>query len=105
MSGEEGDSDAASKPGMCNREIVRRGALILFCDYVVSRETRGVVGQGQLLRSHLLPPSHQLGDHRTVDRSERWVLLRLVAEERFVCRSRASGTWSACLCDRNEPRV
>lgn len=36
----------AGKPGMCNREIVRRGALILFCDYVVSREVRGVVGQG-----------------------------------------------------------
>uniref|UniRef100_A0A673TZ91 Huntingtin n=1 Tax=Suricata suricatta TaxID=37032 RepID=A0A673TZ91_SURSU len=34
VSGEEEDSDAASKPGMCNREIVRRGALILFCDYV-----------------------------------------------------------------------
>ncbi|CAN2388520.1 positive regulation of aggrephagy [Pristimantis euphronides] len=31
------DSDEAeshSKLGMCNREIVRRGALILFCDYV-----------------------------------------------------------------------
>ncbi|XP_016051293.1 PREDICTED: huntingtin isoform X2 [Miniopterus natalensis] len=34
MSGEEEDSDLASKLGMCNREIVRRGALILFCDYV-----------------------------------------------------------------------
>ncbi|EPQ20418.1 Huntingtin [Myotis brandtii] len=33
MSGEE-DSELASKLGMCNREIVRRGALILFCDYV-----------------------------------------------------------------------
>ncbi|XP_023593769.1 huntingtin, partial [Trichechus manatus latirostris] len=32
--GEEDDSDLASKLGMCNREIVRRGALILFCDYV-----------------------------------------------------------------------
>ncbi|XP_070256233.1 huntingtin isoform X2 [Myotis yumanensis] len=32
MSGE--DSELASKLGMCNREIVRRGALILFCDYV-----------------------------------------------------------------------
>ncbi|XP_006875391.1 PREDICTED: huntingtin [Chrysochloris asiatica] len=31
---EEEDSDLASKLGMCNREIVRRGALILFCDYV-----------------------------------------------------------------------
>ncbi|XP_050803209.1 huntingtin isoform X2 [Gopherus flavomarginatus] len=32
-----GDSDefvSESKFGMCNREIVRRGALILFCDYV-----------------------------------------------------------------------
>uniref|UniRef100_A0A8C8S588 Huntingtin n=1 Tax=Pelusios castaneus TaxID=367368 RepID=A0A8C8S588_9SAUR len=26
--------DSESKFGMCNREIVRRGALILFCDYV-----------------------------------------------------------------------
>ncbi|TKC50975.1 hypothetical protein EI555_001287, partial [Monodon monoceros] len=34
MSGEDEDSDVASKLGMCNREIVRRGALILFCDYV-----------------------------------------------------------------------
>ncbi|XP_036183448.1 huntingtin isoform X3 [Myotis myotis] len=33
MSGEE-DTELASKLGMCNREIVRRGALILFCDYV-----------------------------------------------------------------------
>ncbi|XP_045429955.1 huntingtin isoform X2 [Pipistrellus kuhlii] len=31
--GEE-DSQPASQLGMCNREIVRRGALILFCDYV-----------------------------------------------------------------------
>ncbi|XP_069797989.1 huntingtin isoform X3 [Narcine bancroftii] len=31
---ENGDSKSASNPGMCNREIVRRGALILFCDYV-----------------------------------------------------------------------
>ena len=35
-SGEDEDPDVASKLGMCNREIVRRGALILFCDYVVS---------------------------------------------------------------------
>ncbi|XP_007456954.1 PREDICTED: huntingtin [Lipotes vexillifer] len=34
MSGEDEDSDVASKLGTCNREIVRRGALILFCDYV-----------------------------------------------------------------------
>nr|XP_036883165.1 huntingtin [Manis javanica] len=34
MSGEEEDSDLAPKLGMCTREIVRRGALILFCDYV-----------------------------------------------------------------------
>uniref|UniRef100_A0A8D0TIT0 Huntingtin n=1 Tax=Sus scrofa TaxID=9823 RepID=A0A8D0TIT0_PIG len=34
MSGEDEDSDAASRLGMCSREIVRRGALILFCDYV-----------------------------------------------------------------------
>uniref|UniRef100_A0A8C0PZF1 Huntingtin n=1 Tax=Canis lupus familiaris TaxID=9615 RepID=A0A8C0PZF1_CANLF len=34
MCGEEEDPDAACKLGMCNREIVRRGALILFCDYV-----------------------------------------------------------------------
>ncbi|XP_043304434.1 huntingtin isoform X4 [Cervus canadensis] len=34
MSGEDEDPDVASKLGMCNREIVRRGALILFCDYV-----------------------------------------------------------------------
>lgn len=40
MSGEE-DSELASKLGMCNREIVRRGALILFCDYVVSVDVRG----------------------------------------------------------------
>ncbi|XP_012879339.1 PREDICTED: huntingtin [Dipodomys ordii] len=33
MSDEE-DSDSAAQLGMCNREIVRRGALILFCDYV-----------------------------------------------------------------------
>ncbi|XP_021116025.1 huntingtin isoform X3 [Heterocephalus glaber] len=31
---EEEDSDSAAQLGMCNREIVRRGALILFCDYV-----------------------------------------------------------------------
>ncbi|XP_072857095.2 huntingtin isoform X2 [Pogona vitticeps] len=29
-----GNNDSESKLGMCNREIVRRGALILFCDYV-----------------------------------------------------------------------
>uniref|UniRef100_A0A8C7ACU7 Huntingtin n=1 Tax=Neovison vison TaxID=452646 RepID=A0A8C7ACU7_NEOVI len=34
MPGEEEDPGAACKLGMCNREIVRRGALILFCDYV-----------------------------------------------------------------------
>ncbi|XP_064440241.1 huntingtin isoform X5 [Mirounga angustirostris] len=34
MPGEEEDPDAACKLGVCNREIVRRGALILFCDYV-----------------------------------------------------------------------
>uniref|UniRef100_A0A8C6HVN2 Huntingtin n=1 Tax=Mus spicilegus TaxID=10103 RepID=A0A8C6HVN2_MUSSI len=34
MSGEEEDSGSAAQLGMCNREIVRRGALILFCDYV-----------------------------------------------------------------------
>ncbi|XP_058157313.1 huntingtin isoform X2 [Dasypus novemcinctus] len=34
MSGEDDDSDMVSKLGMCNREIVRRGALVLFCDYV-----------------------------------------------------------------------
>lgn len=33
MSAEE-DSGSAAQLGMCNREIVRRGALILFCDYV-----------------------------------------------------------------------
>lgn len=31
---EENDSKSESKLSMCNREIVRRGALILFCDYV-----------------------------------------------------------------------
>ncbi|XP_078417320.1 huntingtin isoform X4 [Cetorhinus maximus] len=31
---ENEDSKSASKLGVCNREIVRRGALILFCDYV-----------------------------------------------------------------------
>ncbi|EGV91588.1 Huntingtin protein [Cricetulus griseus] len=31
---EEEDSGSAAQLGMCNREIVRRGALILFCDYV-----------------------------------------------------------------------
>lgn len=33
-SAEEEDSDGASELGVCNQEIVRRGALILFCDYV-----------------------------------------------------------------------
>lgn len=46
MSGEEEDSDLASKLGMCNREIVRRGALILFCDYVVSAGAREGGGPG-----------------------------------------------------------
>ncbi|XP_060044468.1 huntingtin isoform X2 [Erinaceus europaeus] len=31
---EDVDEDAAASLGVCNREIVRRGALILFCDYV-----------------------------------------------------------------------
>ncbi|KAM5271600.1 huntingtin [Ctenodactylus gundi] len=31
---EEEDSELTAQLGMCNREIVRRGALILFCDYV-----------------------------------------------------------------------
>ncbi|XP_073094066.1 huntingtin isoform X1 [Manis javanica] len=34
MSGEDEDSDLAPTLGMCTREIVRRGSLILFCDYV-----------------------------------------------------------------------
>ncbi|XP_064509431.1 huntingtin isoform X2 [Pseudopipra pipra] len=34
ISGDSGETDLESKRGMCNREIVRRGALILFCDYV-----------------------------------------------------------------------
>uniref|UniRef100_A0A8C0HQV3 Huntingtin n=1 Tax=Buteo japonicus TaxID=224669 RepID=A0A8C0HQV3_9AVES len=34
ISGDSDKSDSESKRGMCNREIVRRGALILFCDYV-----------------------------------------------------------------------
>ncbi|XP_019381604.1 PREDICTED: huntingtin isoform X1 [Gavialis gangeticus] len=34
ISGDSDESDSESKLGMCNREIVRRGALILFCDYV-----------------------------------------------------------------------
>ncbi|XP_064566310.1 huntingtin isoform X4 [Zonotrichia leucophrys gambelii] len=34
ISGDSDESDLESKRGMCNREIVRRGALILFCDYV-----------------------------------------------------------------------
>ncbi|KAM9142849.1 huntingtin isoform 3-T3 [Pangshura tecta] len=32
--GDSDEFDSESKFGMCNREIVRRGALILFCDYV-----------------------------------------------------------------------
>ena len=32
--GDSDELDSESKRGMCNREIVRRGALILFCDYV-----------------------------------------------------------------------
>ncbi|KAM6136507.1 huntingtin isoform 2-T2 [Phoenicopterus ruber ruber] len=34
ISGDSDELDSESKRGMCNREIVRRGALILFCDYV-----------------------------------------------------------------------
>ncbi|XP_064420262.1 huntingtin isoform X1 [Latimeria chalumnae] len=34
ISGDSDESESKSKLGMCNREIVRRGALILFCDYV-----------------------------------------------------------------------
>ncbi|KAM4708326.1 huntingtin [Discoglossus pictus] len=34
MSTDSDDPDPESKLGMCNREIVRRGALVLFCDYV-----------------------------------------------------------------------
>ncbi|NWV76022.1 HD protein, partial [Dasyornis broadbenti] len=34
ISGDSDESDLESKRGVCNREIVRRGALILFCDYV-----------------------------------------------------------------------
>ncbi|NXD10189.1 HD protein, partial [Nothocercus nigrocapillus] len=34
ISGDSDESDMESKRGICNREIVRRGALILFCDYV-----------------------------------------------------------------------
>uniref|UniRef100_A0A8C4V0B3 Huntingtin n=1 Tax=Falco tinnunculus TaxID=100819 RepID=A0A8C4V0B3_FALTI len=34
ISGDSDESHSESKRGMCNREIVRRGALILFCDYV-----------------------------------------------------------------------
>uniref|UniRef100_A0A8C3PA70 Huntingtin n=1 Tax=Chrysemys picta bellii TaxID=8478 RepID=A0A8C3PA70_CHRPI len=34
ISGDSDEFDSESKFGMCNREIVRRGALILFCDYV-----------------------------------------------------------------------
>ncbi|XP_062991957.1 huntingtin isoform X2 [Elgaria multicarinata webbii] len=32
--GGHSEADAETKLGMCNQEIVRRGALILFCDYV-----------------------------------------------------------------------
>uniref|UniRef100_A0A8C3YS16 Huntingtin n=1 Tax=Catagonus wagneri TaxID=51154 RepID=A0A8C3YS16_9CETA len=34
MSGEDEACDSAPRLGVCNREIVRRGAVILFCDYV-----------------------------------------------------------------------
>lgn len=34
-SGEDEEQRPEGKQAMCNREIVRRGALILFCDYVV----------------------------------------------------------------------
>lgn len=34
ITGDLEESKVESKLGMCNREIVRRGALILFCDYV-----------------------------------------------------------------------
>ncbi|EMP35554.1 Huntingtin, partial [Chelonia mydas] len=34
ITGDSDEFDSESKFGMCNREIVRRGALILFCDYV-----------------------------------------------------------------------
>ncbi|XP_038255130.1 huntingtin isoform X2 [Dermochelys coriacea] len=34
ITGDRDEFDSESKFGMCNREIVRRGALILFCDYV-----------------------------------------------------------------------
>lgn len=34
MSTDSDEPEPESKLGMCNREIVRRGALILFCDYV-----------------------------------------------------------------------
>ncbi|XP_067414992.1 huntingtin isoform X3 [Emydura macquarii macquarii] len=34
ISEDSDEFDSESKFGMCNREIVRRGALILFCDYV-----------------------------------------------------------------------
>lgn len=34
-SGEDEEQMPEGKQAMCNREIVRRGALILFCDYVV----------------------------------------------------------------------
>lgn len=37
LSGDE-DVDSAARLGVCNQEIVRRGALILFCDYVVSAQ-------------------------------------------------------------------
>lgn len=60
-SGEDEDPDVASKLGMCNREIVRRGALILFCDYVVSVRMPAVAGSGftQLmpLQTDFRPPA------------------------------------------------
>ncbi|XP_075713523.1 huntingtin isoform X2 [Rhinoderma darwinii] len=34
ISTDSDEAESQSKLGMCNREIVRRGALILFCDYV-----------------------------------------------------------------------
>ncbi|XP_066488921.1 huntingtin [Tiliqua scincoides] len=34
MTGDQDEADSESKLSMCNREVVRRGALILFCDYV-----------------------------------------------------------------------
>lgn len=61
MPGEE-DSQPASQLGMCNREIVRRGALILFCDYVVSVDARGGGDgeRGQWRSAACLPPAQVL---------------------------------------------